>query len=134
MNTVRDIPDAAEILKKYGYYHITEDFLSALIHYANLMDQTGMFTEEEEYRSMSGMSFRERVCANIHQLSAVLYPSVRQFHRNILKGRTASVREYTDMGTVNRMSDPGAQGLGIIDIQNDDLILTYEGNMMCICL
>ena len=60
MNTVRVIPDAAKILKKYGYYHITEDFLSALIHYVNLMDQTGMFTEEE-YRSMSAMSFRERV-------------------------------------------------------------------------
>ncbi len=70
MNTVREIPDAAETLKKYGYYHITEDFLSTLIHYANLMDQTGMFTEED-YRSMTGMNFRERVCANIHQLSAV---------------------------------------------------------------
>ncbi len=47
MNTVRDIPDAAEILKKYGYYHITEDFLSALIHYANLMNQTGMLPKKK---------------------------------------------------------------------------------------
>lgn len=57
----------------------TEDFLQTLIHCTNLMNQTGLISGEE-YASMAGKSFLERVYDNMNLLSAVGVISALRFN------------------------------------------------------
>ena len=56
--------------------------------------------------------------------------SAGQFHCDIREGSAASVGEDTDMRAVRGMRDPCAESLDIIEIQNDNFILTYQFQMM----
>ncbi len=58
--------DAAEVLKRFGYYHITAEFLDVLVQYAHLLDQAGLLDEEDAEKS-----FRQRCADNITTLCAV---------------------------------------------------------------
>ena len=70
MKYAHDNASAAAVLRKYGYYHITEEFLNVIVQYTMLLDQSGVFTEEE-YREMERADFTERVSENINQLCAI---------------------------------------------------------------
>ncbi len=70
MDEVRDIEKAAEVLKAYGHYHITADFLKTTIQYSTLLDEEGIFTEED-YREMESSSFEERCIRYVDILSAI---------------------------------------------------------------
>ena len=51
INKINSIEEAADLLKSKGYYHITKDIIDTVVQYAHLMDQTGIFSDED-YRSM----------------------------------------------------------------------------------
>ena len=66
----KDAGRAAEVLKMYGHYHITEDFLLTMVQYASLLDQEAVFTEED-YAKMAEYRFEERSARYVSQLSAI---------------------------------------------------------------
>ncbi len=70
MDQATDMSQAAEILMKYGYYHITESVLSVILQYAGVMEEQGFFTEKE-YNDMEKYSFTELVLKNISTLCAI---------------------------------------------------------------
>lgn len=67
---VQGIPAAAEILKAYGYYHITDSFLSTVLQYSELMTGGNVF-DGAELEGMKERSFEENCRNNINLLAAV---------------------------------------------------------------
>ncbi len=61
-----DIHDAAGVLRRFGYYHITADFLNVLVQYAHLLGEAGLLNEED-----AELGFRQRCADNITTLCAV---------------------------------------------------------------
>lgn len=70
IDTKSGIESAAEVLKAYGYYHITSDFITTMLQYAGLLDEEGVFTEKD-YEEMSGMDFEHRCTRYINKLQAI---------------------------------------------------------------
>ncbi|MCR4676002.1 MAG: NAD-dependent epimerase/dehydratase family protein [Sphaerochaetaceae bacterium] len=70
MAGVNDHKKAAVILKKYGYYHITEDVLSVILQYASMLDQQNVFTESD-YSSMEKQDFNTRCMKNLSTICAI---------------------------------------------------------------
>ena len=68
MDRVNSTEDAARVMLKHGYYHITKDFLEVLVDYSNLLSQTGLLHSEDE---TAARSFSERCADNINTLCAV---------------------------------------------------------------
>ena len=54
----------------------------------------------------------------------------RQFHSDVLKARSASIGEDSDMGSVDGVRDTAAERLDIVHVENDDLILADQFDMM----
>ena len=61
---------AAEILKMYGYYHITESFLDTVLQYSELLTRENVFGEAD-LGSMKVRTFEENCKENINLLAAV---------------------------------------------------------------
>ncbi len=62
-----NVNDAAEVLRRFGYYHITASFLQVLVQYAHLLDQAGLLEEE----GAGEVTFLQRCRDNISTLCAV---------------------------------------------------------------
>ncbi len=67
IDRVVTVDDAADVLKRFGYYHITSEFLQVLVQYAHLLDQAGLLTD----RDAEKFSFRRQCAENISTLCAV---------------------------------------------------------------
>ena len=70
MADTKEIEKAAEVLAAYGYYHISSSFISVMLQYAALLDEEGIFTEED-YREMENCTFEERCIKYINKLQAI---------------------------------------------------------------
>ena len=70
MDQTADVETAAEILKAFGHYHITSDFLKTTIQYCTLLDEEGIFTEED-YKEMESCSFEQRCIRYADVLQAI---------------------------------------------------------------
>ena len=70
MADTKGIEKAAEVLAAYGYYHISSSFISVMLQYATLLDEEGIFTEED-YREMETCTFEERCIKYTNKLQAI---------------------------------------------------------------
>ena len=68
IDQVSDLDSAHEVLVRYGYYHITREFLEVNVEYGNLIAQTGLIHEEDAEHPRT---FAERCAENINTLCAV---------------------------------------------------------------
>ena len=70
MDKVTDTAEAADVLMRFGYYHISEEFISVLLQYTNIMEEQGFFTEMDGL-TQDDISFRELCVRNISTLCAI---------------------------------------------------------------
>lgn len=70
MDQAKDFDTAAEVLKAYGHYHITADFLKTTVQYCSLLDEEGIFTEKD-YLEMESCTFEERCIRYADVLQAI---------------------------------------------------------------
>ncbi len=70
MDDAKDTESAAEVLKAYGHYHIGADFLDTMLQYTSLLDEEGIFTEED-YAEMANYTFEQRCTKYVNKLQAI---------------------------------------------------------------
>lgn len=70
MDGAKDTESAAEVLKAYGHYHIGADFLDTMLQYTSLLDEEGIFTEED-YAEMANYTFEQRCTKYVNKLQAI---------------------------------------------------------------
>lgn len=70
MDDAKDTESAAEVLKAYGHYHIGADFLDTMLQYTSLLDEEGIFTEED-YAKMANYTFEQRCTKYVNKLQAI---------------------------------------------------------------
>lgn len=70
MDKVTDLHQASELLKRFGYYHITDNVLATILQYSSMLDQQNIFTDAE-YSKMSQMDFNARCLANLGTICAI---------------------------------------------------------------
>ena len=70
MDDAKDTESAAEVLKAYGHYHIGADFLDTMLQYISLLDEEGIFTEED-YAEMANYTFEQRCTKYVNKLQAI---------------------------------------------------------------
>lgn len=70
MDIASDPETAAEVLKAYGHYHITADFVKTMIQYSDLLGEEGIFTEQD-YAEMKHYTFEQRCTRYINRLQAI---------------------------------------------------------------
>ncbi len=70
MESTTDVEKAAEVLAAYGHYHISSSFINVMLQYATLLDEEGIFTEED-YKEMENCTFEERCTKYINKLQAI---------------------------------------------------------------
>ena len=61
---------AAEVLAAYGHYHISESFLNVMLQYTALLEEEGIFTEQD-YAEMKHYTFEQRCTRYINRLQAI---------------------------------------------------------------
>ena len=70
MDTAMSPEAAAEVLKAYGHYHIGVDFIYTMLQYTDLLDQEGIFTDQD-YEEMKRFTFEQRCTRYIGKLQAI---------------------------------------------------------------
>lgn len=78
MDFTSDLDKAVQVLQRYGYYHITPDFVVTLLEHAALLQEGHIFSESD-YQEMERLDFWERCGRTINLVCAVSTTAALKF-------------------------------------------------------
>lgn len=70
MDSAYSVEAAAEVLMAYRHYHISASFLNIMLQYCTLLDEEGIFSEDD-YQQMKSYTFKDRCTQYANKLQAI---------------------------------------------------------------